>query len=222
MRRGSRGTVGVTLILYCVRTLFSRLLTGDVMAKMGRPRKSLEDLKKSGSFRPGLHRDRAAEEAHSPGFSPALSRIDSPAAAKPAPCPPDLDGVAAEWPDRALGRPTARHGLQLARRGTALPRVARGPRADFQRPRPGPPWRRNRGRGRGSDPQPVRPHAGGPCTPARGAPRVGTGLAAAGGVERSPRVLARSREPRVAESSSPRKIPTSAGVQILGTGEAAD
>lgn len=91
---------------------------------MGRKRKSIEELKRSGTYRPGRHGERAADASDQPaplpippGPAPLASVPPSPAVAavptaEPFPPPPDLtDPSAAAWWDRLamalVGRLTA-------------------------------------------------------------------------------------------------------------------
>jgi phage terminase small subunit len=79
---------------------------------MGRPRKTVAELKAAGTFRPSRHGERARETCETPNSPGADASVD------PLPVPSDLDGVAADWWQRLaaalVGRVAASDGPMLS------------------------------------------------------------------------------------------------------------
>jgi phage terminase small subunit len=73
---------------------------------MGRPRKTLEELKKSGSYRPGKHGDRAKENRPSsaPTARVMTDDVETPPTCSKLVKPENLDSVASECWDHVVGQ----------------------------------------------------------------------------------------------------------------------
>src|SRR5262249_4404406 len=86
---------------------------------MGRPRKTVAELKRAGTYRPCRHGSRAAEETAAACESPTACETSPPAVPAPLSVPADLAGVAAGWWVRLaaalVGRLEASDGPLLAR-----------------------------------------------------------------------------------------------------------